>query len=85
MLFELDFYDVTILLKGLGYKKDCYLLADYLTECSCDEFNIKCWVGNLDYMTFKNKKEALEYVKGDKEEDYTIYESEYFGCLLIFY
>lgn len=83
MLFELDFYDLTVLLKGLGYE-NYNLLADYLMECSCDEFNVKQWVGNLDYMIFESKEKALEYVKENEEEEHNIYESEYFGCLLEF-
>ena len=68
MLIEVDFYDLTVLLKGLGYDNED-IIAEYITDCCCSEINVKYWLGNANYNCFKNKDEALNYIK---EQGYTL-------------
>lgn len=73
MLCELDFYDIRNLLDGLGYENESDIIADYIEECCADGWNIKQWVNNTDFITFKDKEKALEFVKENGLNEDSLY------------
>ena len=82
MLIDVDFHDLTILLRGFGCDyKEAEIVADYIEESGLDEITIRKWVANVDYICFDNKEECLQHIKeeGLNVEDCTIYDGQ-FGC-----
>ena len=83
MLIEVDEYDLSVLLKGLGYEDECDLLAEYLVDCCCDTWNVKSWINNTynhTILCFETEEETLKYIEKEgltHGEDCFIYKGHY--------
>ena len=88
MLIEMDCYDMSELIKELGYEEHCDLLADYVDDCCCDGWDIKRWLANCYNSTiycFENKEEALEFIEHEKrtlDEDCCWYTNSNYGVIV---